>query len=152
MLGLYLHIPFCLRKCNYCDFCSAPADEATRNAYVNALCAQLAHMAPHASGETVDTVYFGGGTPTLLTGADFARIMETVRSNYALTGDAEITAECNPITGGNALFEAMVAAGINRLSVGLQSIHEKELRALGRLHSFADFCATYSSEPPKTAT
>ncbi len=139
LLGLYLHIPFCLRKCNYCDFCSAPSDQSTRSAYVDALCAHLAHVAPRTAGRTVDTVYFGGGTPTLLSTYDFARILDTVRTHYTLRGDAEITAECNPVTGGDALFAGLVAAGVNRLSIGLQSIHEKELALLGRLHSFADF-------------
>ncbi len=138
-LGLYLHIPFCLQKCNYCDFCSSPASESVRAAYVRALCTHLRALAPTARAYTVDTVYFGGGTPTLLSPADFSRILDTVRADFTLLPDAEITAECNPVTGAEPLFCGMRHAGINRLSIGLQSIHGKELKLLGRLHSFADF-------------
>ncbi len=145
MLGLYIHIPFCVQKCNYCDFCSAPAPDATRAAYVDALCRQLAAISPLAAGRTVDTVYFGGGTPTLLSGAELGRIMQTVRAHYTLCADAEITAECNPVTNAAGLFEGLVAAGINRVSIGLQSIHAQELALLGRLHTFADFEATLAA-------
>ncbi len=144
-LGLYLHVPFCLQKCNYCDFCSAPASEQTRATYVAALCAHLAAVAPTARDYTVDTVYLGGGTPTLLSTAHFSQILDTVRAHFTLLPEAEITAECNPVTGAEALFEAMREAGINRLSIGLQSIHEKELKLLGRLHSFADFQSTFAA-------
>ena len=123
-LGLYIHVPFCLRKCNYCDFCSAVADKEARARYVAALCRQLAAVAPRAADCRVDTVYFGGGTPTLLTGRDFAQIMDTVRANYALERGAEITAECNPVTHTEGLFEGLLTAGVNRVSMGLQSIHE----------------------------
>ncbi len=142
-LGLYLHIPFCLQKCNYCDFCSAPASESVRSAYVGALCKHLDAIAPQAREYTVDTVYLGGGTPTLLSKEDFSRILDTVRARFALLPDAEITAECNPVTGAEALFCGMREAGVNRLSVGLQSVHENELKRLGRLHSFADFENTF---------
>ena len=138
-LGLYLHIPFCLQKCLYCDFCSAPASAETRGRYVAALCAQLRAVAPMARERAVDTVYFGGGTPTLLSATDFLQILDTVRDFYALARDAEITAECNPVTGAEPLFYGMRAAGINRLSIGLQSVHAEELKRLGRLHSLADF-------------
>ncbi len=142
-LGLYLHIPFCVQKCNYCDFCSAPASVATRARYVEALCRQLVHASPMAQAYAVDTVYFGGGTPTLLCGEELGRIMDTVRRHFSLESDAEITAECNPVTNAEGLFEGLLEAGVNRVSIGLQSVHEKELEALGRLHSFADFTATY---------
>ncbi len=141
-LGLYLHIPFCGRKCHYCDFCSARASEETRAAYVDALCAHLAALAPTARGRRVDTVYLGGGTPTILTEAQLTRILGTVRAHYTLDADAEITVECNPVTGRDALFEALVATGVNRLSIGVQSVHENELALLGRAHTYADFLAT----------
>lgn len=144
-LGLYLHVPFCLRKCNYCDFCSAPAGAETRAAYVEALCRHLTALAPLARERTVDTVYFGGGTPTLLHPTDFARIMGTVRAHFDLDARAEVTAECNPVTNAAGLFEGLLEAGIDRLSVGLQSIREEELRLLGRLHTFGDFLATYEA-------
>lgn len=144
-LGLYLHVPFCVRKCNYCDFCSARADEATRAAYVDALCTHLAALAPTARDRSVDTVYLGGGTPTVLTEAQLTRILHTVRTHYALTEDAEITTECNPVTGRDALFEALVASGVNRLSIGVQSVHARELALLGRAHGYDDFLATLAA-------
>ena len=144
-LGLYLHIPFCLQKCNYCDFCSSPATESTRAAYVQALCAHLRALSPLAREHAVDTVYLGGGTPTLLSPAEFSQILDTVRAHFALLPDAEITSECNPVTGAEALFCGMREAGVNRLSIGLQSIHERELKLLGRLHSFADFESSFTA-------
>ncbi len=145
MLGLYIHIPFCLRKCNYCDFCSAVSDDDTRTAYIAALCQQLATVAPGADGMDVDTVYLGGGTPTLLDPLQLATILNTVRTHYAVVQDAEITVECNPVTNTRGLFEGLRTAGFNRLSIGLQSIHEKELSLLGRLHTFDDFKATFAA-------
>lgn len=144
-LGLYLHIPFCVRKCHYCDFCSAAASADTRAAYVDALCAEIAAKSALATGHSVDTVYFGGGTPTLLSPSDFSRIMRTVRAHFDLLADAEITTECNPVTGCDALFEGLVAAGINRVSIGVQSVHDNELALLGRAHNFADFLSTFDA-------
>ena len=144
-LGLYIHIPFCLRKCSYCDFCSGVYDADTRGAYVTALCAEIAHAAPRAAGRVVDTVFFGGGTPTILTADQFTAILDTVRAHYTLAPDVEITTECNPATNVEPLFPALVAAGVNRLSIGLQSVHESELGALGRLHSYNDFLATLAA-------
>lgn len=143
-LGLYLHIPFCRGKCHYCDFCSAPAGVEERHAYVEALCRHLAFLAPEAHDYTVDTVYLGGGTPTLLHTDEIAHILATVRAHYALEQEAEITTECNPVTDADGLFEGLLAAGVNRVSIGLQSIHGTELKALGRLHDFADFQSTYA--------
>jgi len=144
-LGLYLHIPFCLGKCAYCDFHSGKASAATRAAYVAALCRQLEKNAPRAAAYTVDTVYIGGGTPTVLCAEPLSLILDAVAAHYRLAADAEITVECNPATGDKALFDMLVAKGVNRLSIGLQSIHEAELHALGRLHDFADFCTTYET-------
>lgn len=143
-LGLYLHIPFCRGKCHYCDFCSAPESAATRAAYVQALCRHLTAAAPNAAGYTVDTVYLGGGTPTMLAPTQIGEILATVRAHYALEKGAEISCECNPVTDAEGLFEGLLEAGINRLSIGLQSIHERELHTLGRLHDFADFQTTYT--------
>ena len=142
-LGLYLHIPFCLRKCRYCDFYSAPSDKGARTEYVRALCAHLAAEAPALRDYEVDTVYIGGGTPTLLEGDDFKMILNTVRAHFALEAGAEITAECNPVTNADGMAEGLIAAGINRISIGLQSIHDRELQLLGRPHGFAEFESTY---------
>ena len=144
-LGLYLHIPFCVQKCRYCDFCSTPAGESVRAAYVDALCAHLRAAAPQAKACRVDTVYLGGGTPTLLSPADFFRILDTVRAHYDLMTDAEVTTECNPVTHTDGLFDGLARAGINRLSIGLQSTHERELQHLGRLHDFTAFRDTFTA-------
>ncbi|MBO5354908.1 MAG: radical SAM family heme chaperone HemW [Clostridia bacterium] len=144
-LGLYLHIPFCVQKCCYCDFHSAKADKGARTAYMRALCHHLKAAAPDAKGMTVDTVYFGGGTPTLLDATDFKAIFDTVKGHFALEEDAEITAECNPVTNADGLMEGLHATGVNRLSIGLQSANDAELRLLGRPHGFAEFLATYEA-------
>ena len=142
-LGLYIHIPFCRSKCLYCDFCSFPhRDESVMRAYVDALCADLRRNSSECAAYTVDTVYFGGGTPTLLPAELLAQILETVFACYRVGSDCEISAECNPKTAGFEGFQRMHNAGFNRLSIGLQSAHERELKALGRLHSFADFAHT----------
>lgn len=141
-LGLYLHIPFCLGKCRYCDFYSGAYPEKTRKAYVEALCRHLAAVAPRAAGYTVDTVYFGGGTPTILDGADFARILHTVRGYFTILPGAEITAEANPATVDEPKATELLSAGVNRLSIGAQSLDDGELRALGRRHTKSDFLHT----------
>lgn len=141
--GLYLHIPFCRRKCLYCDFCShAGCGADIVDAYVGRLCAELALRAPALAKYTFDTVYFGGGTPTLLSPAHFSCLLDSVRSHYTLTPDAEITTECNPATVDGHGLLALRQAGINRLSIGLQSANDGELQALGRIHTAADAFAT----------
>lgn len=144
-LGLYLHIPFCRSKCLYCDFCSFPrADEARMKEYVLALFRDLRAYAPVCRDHTVDTVFLGGGTPTTLPAHLLEEVMGEIYKNYYVAPDAEITAECNPVTGERKLFSRMRAAGINRLSIGLQSAHSKELKALGRLHDFDTFSACFA--------
>lgn len=143
-LGLYLHVPFCRSKCLYCDFCSFPhRPEADLEAYTEALCRDLAARAPLCRDRTVDTVYVGGGTPTVLPPALLTRILNCVHRHYAVAREAEITVECNPVTGSRPLFDALIAAGANRLSIGVQSVHERELRALGRLHRMSEVEATF---------
>lgn len=143
-LGLYLHIPFCKSKCLYCDFCSFPRPRAeTVEQFVAALCRDLKARASDCAAYEVDTVYFGGGTPTLLSAEQLERIMSVLTAGYHLSPHAEITAECNPATADRELFLRMRRAGWNRLSIGLQSAQKNELKALGRLHSFDDFCKTW---------
>ena len=143
-LGLYLHLPFCRRKCLYCDFCSfADRDEATMDAYVTRLCAELTEKAPLAASHTVDTVYFGGGTPTLFSPRHFALLLETIRTHYTLADDAEITVECNPATADEPKLRGLRALGVNRLSIGAQSAVDAELRALGRIHSWGETQETF---------
>lgn len=144
-LGLYIHIPFCRSKCLYCDFCSFPRqDENKMVAYVAALCRDLQKHAPECRNHVVDTVFLGGGTPTTLPAYLLKELMGEIYRHYNVSPTAEITAECNPVTGERELFARMRAAGINRLSIGLQSAHEKELKALGRLHNFDTFATCFA--------
>ena len=147
-LGLYIHIPFCRSKCLYCDFCSVPTRDSEKMiGYTHRLCADLSSRAALCKEYEVDTVYLGGGTPTVLPLACLEEILKTVYRSYRVTENAEITIECNPASGAQdaAFFEALHRFGFNRLSIGLQSVHQKELKALGRIHSFADFQSTMES-------
>lgn len=132
MLGLYFHIPFCASKCAYCDFYSFPGSAAQMDAYTAALCGRLRSF----PAQPVDTVYFGGGTPSLLGGERIAAVLSAARRHFNITPDAEITVECNPDSIDDALLSALSAAGVGRLSIGVQSAHEDELRLLGRRHTF----------------
>ena len=145
-LGIYLHIPFCVQKCLYCDFCSFPrCDRDTVSRYVSALLRDIEIWGDRCQGRAVDTVYFGGGTPTLLEVADFDRIMSAIRGSFSLADGCEISCECNPATADLEYFTAIRAVGVNRLSIGLQSASSEELRALGRIHDFEDFKATFAA-------
>lgn len=144
-LGIYVHIPFCVQKCRYCDFCSfanAKSDEMEK--YAEELCRRIERERSRLSEFCVDTIYFGGGTPTLLPMGAFARILETLRNTCEISNGCEITCECNPATADKARFRALRALGVNRLSIGLQSVHDDELRRLGRIHTYRDFLATFS--------
>lgn len=138
-LELYIHIPFCARKCLYCDFLSFEADEQIRAAYVTALCGEMHSASEAVSDRVVETVYLGGGTPSLLTPAQIRVIMKTVQSSFTLDEEAEISIECNPGTVDAAKLAAMRESGINRVSFGLQSADEAELEMLGRIHRWDEF-------------
>lgn len=142
-LELYLHIPFCERKCAYCDFLSAPADLPVRISYIKKLQEEIAYYGAQYGEYQVSSIFFGGGTPTILEGYQLAVILETVKEHFNITTDAEITVECNPgtLTAGKA--EKLVQAGFNRLSMGLQSADDRELQLLGRIHNFAQFLESY---------
>ncbi len=144
--GIYLHIPFCLSRCHYCDFCSRTrADDATKALYVKRLCEEITKTAQELgdSKKRADTVYFGGGTPTLLSPRQFGQIIEVVDASFGIEKNAEITAETNPKTASLEKLKEMHALGINRLSIGMQSVHDDELKALGRIHCFKDFYDIY---------
>ena len=144
-LGLYIHIPFCRSKCLYCDFCSFPRqDEERMVEYAAALFRDLKKHAPACRDYVVDTVFLGGGTPTTFPAYLLKELMDQINKYYNVAQNAEITAECNPVTGERELFARMRAAGINRLSIGLQSAHENELKALGRLHNFDIFATCFA--------
>lgn len=143
-LGLYLHIPFCIQKCLYCDFCSFPkATEASMTSYAKELCRRLERAAGRCEEYRVDTVYFGGGTPTLLPLSAIESILDCIRTRYDLAPDAEITCECNPASADGEKLSALRRMGINRLSLGLQSVHDSELALLGRAHDYGEFLATF---------
>lgn len=134
MTGIYIHIPFCIRKCPYCDFYSMPDNRELREKYVTALCANiLSYKGQHIDA---DTVYFGGGTPSLLEVTQIERILSACGEAFDLHS-TEITLEANPCTLNERKLSALRHAGINRLSIGIQSSQDRELEFLGRLHSFS---------------
>lgn len=132
-LGIYIHIPFCTSKCSYCDFYSLTGQLEHTHAYTTAVCHALAEY--KAAQPVVDTVYFGGGTPSVLESGNIADIMRVLRENYNLHPNAEVTIEVNPGTVDNLKFAQYLEAGINRLSVGVQSTNAKTLKLLGRTHT-----------------
>jgi oxygen-independent coproporphyrinogen-3 oxidase len=134
-LALYVHIPWCIRKCPYCDFNSHEQHgELPEAEYVDALIADLEFALPSIWGRRVSSVFFGGGTPSLFSAGAIDRILAAVRARVPLAPDAEVTLEANPGTFEQAKFEGLKAAGVNRLSLGVQSFNPAHLRALGRVH------------------
>lgn len=143
-LELYIHIPFCIRKCNYCDFLSAPADDRERAEYVESLCKKIRSYAELAEAYCVVTIFVGGGTPSILTGRQMEQIFTSVKKTFHLEDSAEITIEMNPGTVTEEKLAVYQDIGINRLSIGLQSTDDRELAALGRIHTYGQFLETYS--------
>jgi len=133
--GIYLHIPFCQAICNYCNFNRGLHDDSLRRRYVGALIADIRRSADPSI--QADTLFFGGGTPSLLEPAEVERIIRACRDSFDVAGDAEITLEANPESSTAAALDGFRAAGANRLSFGVQSFSDEELRRLGRLHSAA---------------
>lgn len=142
-LELYIHIPFCVRKCAYCDFLSNPANQETREVYVNALIKEIQAYGEMASDYVVTTIFLGGGTPSILEGAQMKRIFEAVREIFEIRQDAEITMEANPGTVTREKLQIYRETGINRISFGLQSVNNEELKMLGRIHSYEEFLESY---------
>ena len=141
-LGLYVHIPFCVRKCGYCDFLSFPSDAETRGAYTKALIRELAFRGREMTGRSLTSVFLGGGTPTVLEGAFLKEIFEAVRGSFEIADDAEITIEMNPGTDRGELDDILTCF-VNRVSLGLQSFDDTELKTLGRIHTAAGFLKTF---------
>ena len=134
-LSLYVHLPWCLKKCPYCDFNSHErAGDADHGRYLDALCADLEAALPHIWGRRVHTVFIGGGTPSLFSPASIDRLIADIRARVPLQSDCEITLEANPGTFERDRFRGYRAAGVTRLSVGVQSFNDASLRALGRVH------------------
>ena len=142
-LELYIHIPFCVQKCYYCDFLSMPVDETVRRHYVNQLIREIEQKAEYYRDYNVTSVFLGGGTPSILEGNQTAEIMEALQQNFTIEKDAEITIECNPGTLNRQKLSAYKNAGINRISMGLQSANNQELKNLGRIHTFEEFLQNY---------
>jgi len=139
-LGLYLHIPYCLHKCGYCDFNSHPENQEESIRYVDALLKEL--RAYSSKKYTVSTVFIGGGTPTILLPSQLKQILDTVQQNFNLTSDCEITIEANPATLKLQTLQEIRTAGYNRISIGVQSFDEKELKLLERVHTEGEIHST----------
>lgn len=148
-MELYIHIPFCIRKCAYCDFLSGPASKEQQERYVKALCREIRLAGAWHRDQTnpriteVTSVFIGGGTPSAIEGQWIADILKEVRAAFSLTTDAEITMEANPGTLTRDKLQKYLAAGVNRLSLGLQSTDNRELAMLGRIHTWEEFQENY---------
>ena len=141
--GLYVHVPFCKAKCNYCDFCSYPAlYESRADKYIDRLISEAWEYSRDRRIQ-VDTVYFGGGTPSLLEPEQLGRLLLSLGEIFDIDREAEITLEANPGTLTEQKLRGYKELGINRISLGLQTIHENELKILGRIHTFSDFLDSY---------
>ena len=142
-LGLYIHIPFCVKKCNYCDFLSAPANKQVQMAYMETLQKEIEEKATEYKEYCVDTIFVGGGTPSSVPYETIVSLMETVKEHFVLLEECEVTMECNPGTVTKEALLAYAAAGINRLSIGLQTTDDNLLKELGRIHTYEQFLETY---------
>lgn len=142
-LGLYIHIPFCVKKCAYCDFLSWKGSDEEREAYVQALEKEISSYSEFAKDYRVSTVFFGGGTPSVLEGEQTERILKKIRDTFRVEKDAEITLEMNPGTAQKEKLLLYRELGINRLSIGLQSVKNENLKLLGRIHTYGDFLDSY---------
>lgn len=144
-MELYVHIPFCVRKCNYCDFLSMPADHTVRERYVQALKNELSFYADSIADRDrkLQTIYFGGGTPSVLSPGQLEELLSMVYKLYDADKDAEITIEINPATIDYDGLHKIKEVGFNRLSIGLQSANDEELKLLGRIHTYEQFLDTY---------
>ena len=144
-LSLYIHIPFCVRKCGYCDFLSAPADEKARDRYVQALLMEIeCYQGTETADRKIKTLYIGGGTPSILSVNQLDCIIQKIKCTFNFCDDIEASMEMNPGTASKEKCRALYQMGINRLSIGLQSTNDMELKTLGRIHSYEDFLNTYT--------
>ena len=142
---LYFHIPFCARKCLYCDFLSFPAAEGEKEQYMSALVRETHERAEECQGYPVSSLFLGGGTPSVAEIAQIEELLRTVKENYTITRDIECTIEVNPGTVNEEKLKRYRAMGLNRISIGLQSADNGELETLGRIHSWQQFLDTYNT-------
>ncbi|OGW76203.1 MAG: hypothetical protein A3J81_03000, partial [Nitrospirae bacterium RIFOXYB2_FULL_43_5] len=131
--SLYIHIPFCIKKCLYCDFLSVTYNEALARAYTDALCKELV-LKKDVAGE-LKTIYIGGGTPTILPDECFRQLFTCLQNNYSLSPSPKITVEANPGTVDESKIKMLLSLGVNRISIGVQSFNDDELKTLGRIHT-----------------
>lgn len=143
-LGIYIHIPFCKKKCEYCDFVSFPANEKLQEEYTECLIKDLENFSSNFNKREIDTIYFGGGTPSYINENLIIKILDNIKRNYKVQENAEITIEVNPGTVTKNKLEMYLNNGINRLSIGLQSTNDRLLKLIGRIHTFNEFLETYN--------
>ena len=142
-LGLYIHIPFCVKKCDYCDFLSWNAGEEERQQYVAALLSEIESYREFAKGYRVSTIFIGGGTPSVLLPKQMEDILQKIYEIFELERRPEITIEVNPGTVDEEKLQCYKENGVNRLSMGLQSVKDEKLRLLGRIHTYQEFVESY---------
>ena len=141
-MEIYIHIPFCIRKCDYCDFLSGPSGPKEQADYVQALLREI-QAVEEGEGRSVSSIFIGGGTPSVLDERLLGDILREIRNRFKMEEDAEITIEVNPGTANIGKLQAYREMGINRLSIGLQSPEDRELKILGRIHNYGQFLETY---------
>lgn len=144
-IELYIHIPFCVKKCKYCDFLSAPAEEYIQEMYIRQLTEEIIVQSRYYADYFVSTIFFGGGTPSILKSVYITNLMTAIYANWKVEANAEISLEANPGTLSQERLLNYKEAGINRLSIGLQSSNNSELKVLGRIHTFEDFLESYQT-------
>ncbi len=144
-LEIYVHIPFCVKKCDYCDFLSFASDEDDQTKYVDALIRDIRYYGQNMQDYTVSTIFIGGGTPSWLNEAYIQSIMWEINNSFDVAKNAEVTIECNPGTLTSRKLLIYKTSGINRLSIGLQSANDEELKILGRVHTYEQFLRSFES-------
>lgn len=140
---IYIHIPFCMRKCNYCDFVSMACEPEVQNRYFDMLLNEISIKSESVGRVPIGSVFIGGGTPSIVSGHNIERLMDKLRLKFDIEQSAEITIEMNPASASFSKIKTYKNVGINRVSIGLQSSDNKELKVLGRLHSYEEFLRTY---------
>lgn len=144
MFGLYIHVPFCVKKCNYCDFNSFKVDRISKNTYLEDLRKEMElYKNEIDENEEITSIFLGGGTPSILSGGEIKYIFKCINDNFNIKKDAEITIECNPGTLTLEKLQDMKDAGINRLSIGLQATQNNHLEYIGRIHTYEEFEKNY---------
>ena len=143
MLGLYIHIPFCISKCKYCDFNSYKLNLDEKRKYLNALQKEMKFYKEEVRGKEIDTIFIGGGTPSILNQDEIKFLFDNIKNNFNIKNNAEITMECNPGTLTLNKLKIMKECGVNRLSIGLQAVQNNHLEYIGRIHTYEEFEENY---------